>query len=60
MTYKHDLYNNKEKEIDVLFLEYHVPVMDDIEYTALIEEQKQNIDAAAYKKSIQRSKVIIK
>ena len=48
MTYKQDFYKNKYKEIDDLFLEYLAPVTEDIEHPALIEEQIQNIDAAAY------------
>ena len=50
ITYKQDLYNNKEKEIDYLFPEYLSPVIDNIERPALIEEWKQNIDASAYEK----------
>ena len=37
MTYKQDFYKTKEKEIYDLFLEYLVPVMEDIEHPALIE-----------------------
>ena len=48
MIYKQDFYNNKEKEIDDLFLEYLFPVMDDLDHPALIEEWKTNPDAAAY------------
>ena len=51
MTYKQDFYKTKEKEIYDLFLEYLVPVMEDIEHPALIEEWIQNIDAAAYEKN---------
>ena len=48
VTYKQDFYKNKEKELDDLFLEYLVSVMDDLEHPALIEEWKQHFDAAAY------------
>ena len=37
IIYKQDLYKNKEKEIDYLFLEYLVPVMYNIDHPALIE-----------------------
>ena len=50
MTYKQDFNKTKEKEIDDFFLEYLVPVMEDVEYPALIEEWIQNLDAAAYEK----------
>ena len=59
MTYKQYFYKNKEKEIYDFFLEYLVPVMDNIEHPALIEEWEQNIDANDYEKSIQRCKVAI-
>ena len=50
MKYKQDFYTTKEKEIYDLFLEYLVPVMEDIKHTAFIKERIQNLDAAAYKK----------
>ena len=37
MTYKQDFYNTKEQRINDLFIEYLVPIMEDIEYPALIE-----------------------
>ena len=52
MTQKQDLYRTKEKEIDYLFIEYLVTVMEYIEHPALIEEQIQNIDASAYEKNL--------
>ena len=36
MTYKQDFYKNKESEIDDLFLEYLVPVMEYLEHPSLI------------------------
>ena len=51
IIYKQDFYKNKEKEIYDLFLEYLVPVMDDLDHPTLIEEWKQNLDAAAYEKN---------
>ena len=38
MTYKQDFYKTKDTETDDLFLEYLVPVMEDIENPAFIEE----------------------
>ena len=42
-----------------MFLEYLVPVIEDIEYPVLIEYWIQNSDASAYKESTQRCKVTI-
>ena len=52
MIYKQDFYKNKDKEIDDLFLEYLVTIMDDLDHPPLIEERKQNIDDAAYEKKL--------
>ena len=52
MIYKQDFYKNKEKEIDNFYLEYLVPVMDDLDHPEFIEEWKQNIDASAYEENI--------
>ena len=52
MTYKQDLYKDKQKEIYNLFLEYLVPVMDNIDHPASIEEQKQNLDDYANEKNL--------
>ena len=54
ITYKQDFYKTKQNEIDDLFLEYLVPVMKDLEHPAFIEEFIQNLDAAAYKKSLHK------
>ena len=54
MTYKQDFYKTKQKEIDDLFLEYLVPVTKYIEYHAFIKEWIQNLDAAAYKKNLNK------
>ena len=50
LVYKQDLYKDKQKEIDELFIEYLFPIMDDIGHLELIEEWKQNLDSAAYEK----------
>ena len=52
MIYKQDFYKNKDKEIDDLFLEYLVTIMDDLDHPTFIEERKQNIDDAAYEKKL--------
>ena len=51
MIDKQDFHKNKEKEIDYLFLGYLIPVMEDLGHPALIEEFKQNMDAAVYEKN---------
>ena len=50
MTYKEDFYKTKQIEIDDFFLEYLVPVMKDLEHTALIKECIQHLDVDAYEK----------
>ena len=45
---KQNFYNDKQDEIDTLFIEYHVPLFEDIDNPVLIGEWKQNLDAAAY------------
>ena len=57
LIYKKYFYKYKQKEIDELFIEYLVPIMGDLDNHALIEERKQNHDAAAYEK---KSKPIFK
>ena len=37
LIYKQDLYKDKQKEIDELFIEYLAPIMDNIDHPALIE-----------------------
>ena len=46
--YKQKFYHDKQDEIDILFDEYNIPLLNDIDHTANIEEWKRNIDAAAY------------
>ena len=41
LIYKQDYYEDKIKEIDEIFIDYLVPIMDDIDHPALIEERKQ-------------------
>ena len=50
MIYKEDLYKNKDKEIHESFIEYLVTNLVDLDHPAFIEEWKQNLDTAAYKK----------
>ena len=44
------LYHDKQKEIDAIFDEYHIPLFKYVYHPALIQEWKWNIDAAAYGK----------
>ena len=50
--YKKYLYKDKQKKIDGIFIEYLVPVMDNLDHTGLIEEWRQILDAAAYEKTL--------
>ena len=50
--YQQDLYEDKQKEIDNLFIEYIFPIMGNLDHPALIKELKQNIDADAYEEKI--------
>ena len=52
IIYKLGFYKNKWKEIDNLFLEYLVIIVEDLDHPTLIEEWKQNIDADSYEKNI--------
>ena len=59
MTQKQDFYKNKEKEIDDLFLEYLVTVIEDLEHPSFIEEWKKILMLLFMKKYIQRCKITI-
>ena len=52
LVYKQDYYKDKQKDIDYIFIEYLVPIVDYLDHPSLIEERKQNIDATAYEKNI--------
>ena len=54
LIYKQDFYKNKTKKIDNLFLKYLVTIMDNLDNPALIEERKQNIDAAIYENNLNK------
>ena len=47
IIHKQEFYNTKE-----IFLGYLVPVMDDLDHPAFIEEWKKNLDVAAYEKNL--------
>ena len=49
-----------KKEIYEMFLEYLVLIIDNLDHFALIEEFKQNLDSASYKKFKPRFKATIK
>ena len=57
MIYKQDLYKIKQKEIDDLFLEYLLPVIEDIKHPALVKKWIQIFDAAAYEKLFTKMKI---
>ena len=44
-------YKDKQNDIDELFIQYLVPIMEDLDHPVLIEERKQNIDADAHEKN---------
>ena len=46
--YKNNFYHDKQDEIDTIFDEYHIPLLNYLDHPALIEEWKQNLDSAAY------------
>ena len=48
LVYKQDYYKDKQKEIYDIFIEYLVPIVDNLDHPSLIEERKQNIDATTY------------
>ena len=50
LIYKQEYCKDKQREIVELFVYELVPIMDDPDYPALIEEWKQNLDDDAYEK----------
>ena len=46
--YEPNYYYDKQDEIDTIFDEYHVALLNDLYHTAFIEEWKQNLYAATY------------
>ena len=54
MDYKQDLYKEKQKEIYDFFLDYLVPIMENLDHPALIEERKPNLDADAHEKYLNK------
>ena len=48
--YIHNLYRDKQEIIDETFFQYIKTLLQDIDHPALIQQLKQNIDAAAYEK----------
>ena len=50
LIYKQNFCHDKQDEIDEIFNKYHIPLLNNIDHPALIEEWKQNIDATAYGK----------
>ena len=52
LIYKQKFYHDKQDEIDTICDEYHIPLINYIDHTALTQEWKQNIEAAAYEENI--------
>ena len=51
-VYQNNFYHYKQKEIDELFGEYHLPLFKDIYHPELIQELKQNYNASAHEKHL--------
>ena len=52
LIYKQEFYKDKRKEIDELFIEYLIPIMDGLDHPELIEGWKQHINDAAYENNL--------
>ena len=52
LIYKQDFYKDKRKELNGLLIQYLAPIMVDIDHPELIEEWKQNLDAADYENNL--------
>ena len=52
LIYKQEFYKDKQNEIYELFIEYLVPIMENIDHPELIKKWKQIIDAATYENNI--------
>ena len=48
LIYQQYLYTDKQNGINDIFIEYNFPVMEYPDHPELIEEWKQNLDAAFY------------
>ena len=48
LIYKQNFYHEKKIEIDTIFDDYHITLLNDLDHPALLKERKLNIDAAAY------------
>ena len=46
--YIQNIYNDKQGSTNNIFISYVEPLLDDINHTALVQEWKLNLDAAAY------------
>ena len=52
--YKHNFYHDKQDAFDELFCQYHILLLKYIDHPALIQEQNQNIDSAAYEENLNK------
>ena len=50
LIYKQNLYHDKQRKIDEIIYEYHLPLLKYIDYLALIEDWKINLDTTSYEK----------
>ena len=46
--YKHNFYHDKLDKFNELFDQYHIPLSNNIDHPTLIQERRENIDAATY------------
>ena len=51
-VYQQIFYHDKQKEMNALFDKYQISLFKNIDHLALIQEWKQNLDAAAYEKNV--------
>ena len=52
LIYKQNYNKDNQEEIDDIFIEYFVPIVDYLDHPALIEEWKQIIDAADHENNL--------
>ena len=54
--YKQNFYHDKKYEINKLFVEYHLPLLNYINNPSLIQEWKRNLDTSDYEKHLNKEK----
>ena len=58
LIYKQDYYEDKQKEIYDLFIDYLVPIMHNLDHPEFVEEQKETFDADAYENNLKQDEKI--